>query len=418
MFLKRTSFYIVSLVYLVSTVSTLPAREVFAWVASYNYSACLKNLQADFGGASPKDALTGIGLQFFRPSSSGGLVYETGVSDATVTSFTAVCKPLKIKVLITVYNNSQANPGWDWPLARTAFITNRSVFVKALVDKAVALELDGVDVDLEGFTANTVTQSDRTEYALFIKELGTALHEKGMILTIDSFHSPCFNSPNMAWWKDWKGYVDFIHSMGYGDLYESNATTFNDCPWDPTSVKQTVFKFSYQASFAVNAGLDTMVASVGMPAEDKNTWGGAGPTKHLQDILALKMMPSICIWDLSLVAGGEWKTAAPWVEAKKIKAIGVQTPITSAGLSVRQASTFELCGFQKFVCTFPAEGQYHLSLIDARGRICRIITDGCYAPGAYTFSFASSALATGVYFIRLTAGKETAIRPFVRLTMR
>ncbi len=50
------------------------------------------------------------------------------------------------------------------------------------------------------------------------------------LLTIDSFHSPCYNAPNMSWWPDWVGYVDAIHSMGYVDLSEGSTETFR-APW-------------------------------------------------------------------------------------------------------------------------------------------------------------------------------------------
>lgn len=51
-------------------------------------------------------------------------------------------------MLLCVYN--AVSGSWDWPLARAGFAENPNKFIDALMAEVERLELDGVDVDLEG----------------------------------------------------------------------------------------------------------------------------------------------------------------------------------------------------------------------------------------------------------------------------
>ncbi len=54
-----------------------------------------------------------------------------------------------------------------------------------------------------------------------------------------------------------------------------------------------------------------------------------------------------------------------------------------------------------------------LSVYDILGREVAILADGQYPAGTYRFTFDGSNLASGVYFCRLTAGRNTAVRTIV-----
>ncbi len=291
--------------------------EVMSWVPPYSVDECYANLNADFGEYSPKNVMTTLGLQFWLPdANTGGIRYEKGITDDTIKKFRTKCSELNIKLLLTIYNYDQSNPGWDWDLALSGFKENKKKFIDALVNECVRHGLDGVDVDLEGMNENGLYDKDRQAYAEFIKELATKLHEKKMILTIDSFHSPCYNAPNMAWWKDWVGYVDVVHSMGYSQLYEKNQKSLPTCPSDPTEKGKKYFKYSYQSAFGLKAGFDSSVVSIGVPSS--NSWGGDNVRKHLTDILNLPSPTGICIWDFT-IGSSEWRKSSTWELANQIK---------------------------------------------------------------------------------------------------
>ena len=53
-----------------------------------------------------------------------------------------------VRLLLCVYNGYK--DGWNWELAKNAFVTHRKQFIAALVSETVRLQLDGVDIDFEG----------------------------------------------------------------------------------------------------------------------------------------------------------------------------------------------------------------------------------------------------------------------------
>jgi hypothetical protein len=288
-------------------------REVLSWVPPYDVERCLENLDADFGEYSPKNVLTSLALQFWRPTAQGELVYEAGISDETVNQFRAKGDAYGIKILLCVYNNNQQDPGWDWPAARAAFVDHPEDFAHSLFATASDLGLGGVDIDFEGYSSY---ESDREPFRKFLAILSEKLHANDMILTVDTFHSPCFNAPNMAWWKDWAGIVDHVHSMGYGTLYEANDETFANCPADPEAKNQAVFRFSYQSQYGLAAGLLPGAVSVGLP--DRDAWGQRELPEHLQDILGLDSPTSIAFWDFALRASS-WRESETWKLARAIR---------------------------------------------------------------------------------------------------
>ncbi|TXI96730.1 MAG: hypothetical protein E6Q34_00690, partial [Burkholderiaceae bacterium] len=193
-----------------------PQVHVVGWIPAYGIEKSHEALNVD-----PEIAkgLTRIGLQFWNPSADGkSLVFapvdESGklVTEHQVREIAAWAKARKIQVMLTVYNNSQVMKKWDWALARRAFADHPKQFASALIKEMHKFGLDGIDLDLEGEGHLDV---DRKAYAAFVASLSRQLKRQGKFLTVDSFHSPCVNAPNMSWWSDWRGKVDAIHSMGY-----------------------------------------------------------------------------------------------------------------------------------------------------------------------------------------------------------
>lgn len=294
--------------------------QVVGWVPPYALDAALRGLQSrPEVGAS----LTRIGLQLWNPSADGrGLVFAPidgggqPVAPADVERFRDWARVRGIAVLLTVYNNSQVLAKWDWPLARRAFADHRAEFIKALVAEMDTYRLDGIDVDLEGEGDQS---ADRAAYAAFIRELSAALKPRGKLLTVDSFHSPCDNAPNMSWWADWRGHVDAIHSMGYADLYEGSTATFTP-PGKPVCEGGAhLFRYSWQLKYGQKAGYRPDQIALGLPTWI-DTWGqgglGATAAAHVQEVQALGA--GIALWDLQLAAPG-WTSQETWNAVRTLR---------------------------------------------------------------------------------------------------
>ena len=293
---------------------------VIGWVPPYALEASMKGLESTPGvGAS----LTRMGLQFWNPSADGKSVVfapvdKTGkpVMAADVIRFRDWARQRHIAVLLTVYNNSQVMNRWDWALARNAFVNQRAEFTKALLAEMDKYQLDGIDIDLEGEGDQTI---DREPYARFVQALSKALKARGKLLTVDSFHSPCDNAPNMSWWRDWRGQVDAIHSMGYADLYEGSTETFTPAGKPVCEGGAALFKYSWQLQYGLKAGYRVDQIVLGMPTW-VDTWGqggqGSGVVPHLREVQALGA--GVALWDLQLEGAG-WKSPGTWDAVKALR---------------------------------------------------------------------------------------------------
>ncbi len=297
--------------------------QVMGWVPAYGIDASMKALLAT---PAIGQSLTRLGLQFWNPSPDGKSVVlapvdATGkpVTAASVRTLQRWARAHGVQPLLTVYNNSQVINRWDWPLARRAFAEHPEEFAAALVAAVDTWQLDGVDLDLEGegdFSA------DRPAYAAFVRLLATALKAKGKLLTVDSFHSPCDNAPNMRWWSDWVGDVATIHSMGYEDLYEGSKATFTPEGRPVCEGGATLFRYSWQVDWGVRAGYRRDQIVMGMPTW-VDSWGsggiGPGVVDHLREVRALGA--GVGLWDLQLGAAG-WSRAGTWDAVQALRKPG------------------------------------------------------------------------------------------------
>ncbi len=311
--------------------------QVMGWVPAYGIDASTKAFAAT---PAIGQAMTRLGLQFWNPSADGkGLVFApvdaTGrpVTAADVRQLQRWARSHGVQPLLTVYNNSQVINRWDWQWARRAFAEHPEEFGAALVAAVDKWELDGVDLDLEGegdFSA------DRPAYAAFVHQLAAALKAKGKILTVDSFHSPCANAPNMRWWSDWVGDVATIHSMGYEDLYEGSKATFTPEGKPVCEGGATLFRYSWQLDYGMKAGYRRDQIVMGMPTWVDN-WGsggiGPGVVDHLREVRALGA--GVGLWDMQLAAPG-WARAGTWEAVQALRrpgnALARHLPIVERGV--------------------------------------------------------------------------------------
>jgi len=302
-----------------STLRAAPRAEVMSWVPPYRLEASRQALRHRAGDVTADQWLSRIGLQFWMPTEDGGLRYvahREKVDDADVAWFQTWARERDVKVLLTVYNHDGKK--WNWELARAAFKDHPDRFVAQLVAEVERLRLDGVDVDLEG---NGSLDADRAAFASFVSELSAALRKRGKLLTVDSFHSPCFNAPHMAWWQDWAGKVDAVHSMGYGDLHEASTETFTPEGGREACMNgEAIFRFSWQTNWGRTHGYAPAQVLLGLPG-GRYEWGGRTLPDHLKDATA--QGAGICIWDIPGVRGGQndarWGSEDAWTALKRFR---------------------------------------------------------------------------------------------------
>lgn len=295
-------------------------KTVMGWIPAYGIEQSRLVLNAN---PHILNGLTRVGLQFWNPTADGkGVVFAPTLASgqilqqADVRALIHLLKAHKIEVLLTVYNNSQVSNRWDWVLARRAFREHPWEFSAALMAQVRDFGVDGIDLDLEGEGDFEV---DRVAYADFVKTLSNQLKKQKKLLTIDSFHSPCANAPNMSWWHDWLGYVDAIHSMGYQDLYEGSTQQFTPIGRAACEHGAHIFKYSWQLAYGRKAGYRSHQILMGMPTWMAN-WGeggiGSSISAHLLEVQ--KIGASIALWDLQLTEPA-WRSQEIWSEIQRFR---------------------------------------------------------------------------------------------------
>lgn len=294
--------------------------QVIGWIPVYGVDESLRVLEENPHIAS---GITRMGLQFWNPSPDGkGLVFAPVNQEGLLLERTKVhraidwAKKRNIAVMLTVYNNSQVIKKWDWELAKRAFKNHPHEFARALLSTVREFDLDGVDLDLEG---EGELESDRASYAYFVKYLSRQLKKRKKLLTVDSFHSPCINAPNMRWWRDWRGQVDAIHSMGYEDLFEGSTKSFSPEGKPLCEGGAAIFKYSWQLEYGKKAGYRSDQILLGMPTWVSN-WGGGGLGSDIQAHLreVKNLGAGIALWDLQLAAP-EWRSLQIWSEIRQLR---------------------------------------------------------------------------------------------------
>ena len=266
--------------------------KVITWVPPYFVSESKTMLQKDFGGVGMKDGITHLALQFWVPNGpqvSKATRYGE-LSDSDIEWFRDWGHENQIKVLLCVYNGEN---GWDWALAKESFVDNRAAFVNSLVSEMERLELDGIEVDLEGLGES---DTDKDSFMEFMNELSQELGEREKELTIATF-AYIWNKPNSNWWNDLNLVVYGITSMGYEEIGR-NAEGWRS--------------YASQKSFTN----DPSKLMLGMPGH-LSEWQGNTVSEQL-DWIVQDGSVGVGIWDATLSATA-WQTAAVWNKLKEIR---------------------------------------------------------------------------------------------------
>jgi hypothetical protein len=310
----KNLFILVSLIMTMETAVVNAGTEVAIWAAS---GSGVGALQTSYGSTNPKDVITSVCLQFWTPTSSGGVTKSYDDPSPFVTWAHAN----GIKVLLCVANNA----GWDWTLASSAFGTGNT-FATALINEANTYSMDGIDLDLEGY--GVALNASRTQYSTFISDLHTKLLASTtnckMLTVCTTADAPADpdNVPNSDWWKDWVGKVDFVHDMLYAEGGEKGCEGS-----DPAVVGDDQYYYSTQQNIGTTGGLSASQVSMGIPSfntENAQGWQNNWST-HFDQLLAIGA--SVCIWDLKL-SDANWTSSALWAKLKTFRATSSNYTLT------------------------------------------------------------------------------------------
>ena len=269
-------------------------RMVMTWIPPYAISESLTQLKALHSGAGPSKALTHIALQFWHPTSLGGVHVATAyapISDALIRRIVAWGHAHGIKVVLCVYNFDENTQMWDWAWAKSAFATHRATFAANLAAEMNRLGLDGIDIDFEGDDVDIPDNQlakDKPAYVAFIKALRAKT--RGKHLTVDSF-SDQYNAPSWNWWASLFPYVDGITSMGYNYI-GMNASGGA--------------RYSSQVK---HAGVYAAKLMLGLPS-DRNTWQGNNAVDQTHWFVTTTKV-GVAIWDAQFT-GTMWRGAPVW----------------------------------------------------------------------------------------------------------
>ncbi len=273
-------------------------RAVMTWVAPYAVAASKARLNESFGGIGMKDGLTDLALQFWEPLPDGSSVrrVERGddTSDAAVLELRDWGRAHGVRVLLCVYNYNVDKQSWDWPWARAAFATHPREFADSLIGEMERLELDGIDLDLEG---NGSLDGDKDVYLRFVTDLSARLRARGKRLTIDTF-AYIWHAPNQSWWRELFPLVDGINSMGYEEIGAGAEA------WRAFAAQEDA------------SGDSVGKLMIGMPA-NKDEWRGKPALEHLR-WLRDQGRAGLSLWD-SQLDGSAWRTREAWAMVGEIR---------------------------------------------------------------------------------------------------
>lgn len=264
------------------------------WVPHYAVGKGKARLAELLDGVGMKDALTHLGLQFWVPTGDGGITRigrPAETTDDQIEELREWGHANGVRVLLCIYNGGKT---WDWPLARAGFATHTEKFIEALLTEVNRLNLDGVDVDLEGIGS---FDADKEAFVSFIRALSVRLHADGKHLTVDTF-SYKWNAPNQTWWPELLPLVDGLTSMGYEQLGSQ------ELDWRG---------YAFQKSAAGRYASKLMI---GLPSH-VGKWRDGSAMEHLQ-WLRDNGETGVSFWDAQ-ISDEAWRTAEVWRTLEMIR---------------------------------------------------------------------------------------------------
>jgi len=181
-----------------------------------------------------------VSAMWYELNSSGDLVFRNSSSYGSNFYYTAANALLvRENATVALINVSSGNATGVNALTNNS--TKRSNAITSLTAFCDNNNFDGVDLDLETFQVASMSAGQYTDFKTFVRELGDALHAKGLLLSIEV--PPIWNTAantesgsGDAW--------DSANSQGYYRLVYSD---FNTLPVDMVVVMAYDYQYDYSA---------------------------------------------------------------------------------------------------------------------------------------------------------------------------
>jgi spore germination protein YaaH len=156
-----------------------PQRDASGWITYFNAAGAASV-------AANADLFSDVSEFWFHATSATGIVASGTTSTSQLTSSIQAVRSHGVPATITVTDGTRAG-GMESILANP---TLRSEHAAALVALAVRYGASGIDLDYENMAiyANSkpaLTEPTRAGFDALLQQLATALHARGMILTVD-----------------------------------------------------------------------------------------------------------------------------------------------------------------------------------------------------------------------------------------
>jgi len=177
-----------------------------------------------------------ISAMWFHVSSTGTLVLRNAASHGQFHYNATRAQIVRDNSSLALVNVSCANPTYMHAMCYNT--TKRPAAINTLIDFVTTNNLDGVDIDFEGFAS--FGPNMWTGYKVFLTELGNALHNIGKVLYVEV--PPIWNNTTtMGTGKEWME----RNSQGYYPNFKYES--FNTIPVD----KVVIMAYDYHYDMTV-----------------------------------------------------------------------------------------------------------------------------------------------------------------------
>lgn len=324
------------------------AVEMMTWQPYYRFDEGYSAYQLN------QKHISRLGLQYWSVDTTGKL-YNLTV-DSNITRFKTIADQNKAKTLLCVFNYNLQNSamGWDWAVAKKAFVDRRDAFVGELIAEVDRYQLHGVDLDIEGMGAATKDTAGKIAYLQFARQLADSLHARGAILTADTYAST-WGGPSQSWWPQMDSIFDGIQEMGYSETSACPSTASFKC-------------YAGQVATAKRAGLERTQLYLGIaPETNAAKWGSTNLEYSLMDNLreVQRLVQPVAFWDLPGLGRSEW--AADSVQAKLDEMYALKDSGQEVQVPVLAGTGIELRLHEREIEIKGAEGA-SMELLDVHGK--------------------------------------------------
>jgi GH18 family chitinase len=195
--------------------------------------------------------ITHLNIAFGNPNSAGDILLSDNFSTSSLATIVQAAHAQNVKVYLSIAGGAVPETTRNNYAVLLSNATNINNFVSKLVNYAVANNLDGIDVDIEGNLLDNIAITS-SNYETFVTQLGTSLraNNKGMTAALGNWFAGLVTNAAM-------NQFDFISVMAY------DATG----PWQPNQPgpHSTLAFAQSSVQYWLDRGLPSQKTVLGVP---------------------------------------------------------------------------------------------------------------------------------------------------------